>query len=1059
MIRTKTIILLTALLAVFSQVLPAQGRFTVKGKIVDDTGAPVTGASVIEQNSKNGAITDLNGNYAIQLSSGNAKVEVSCLGMVSQTIDVGGRKVIDIVLMTDTEALEGVVVTALGIKRDEKALGYAISAVSNEELTAAHEANIMSAMMGKVAGVDITTTTAGPTGSTRILIRGNSQLSGSNLPLFVVDGIPVDNQTIGEEPGKWGGYDYGDVMSSLNPDDIESISVLKGPSASALYGSSASNGVIMITTKSAAKKNRVGVEISSSVSIVNLLTQFDDYQRVYGMGRNGQAPVDLAGAMGIAQTSWGGKLDPNLETYIFNGETMTYGNRNNNILSFFQTGVTYSNSVSLSKATDTNSFRLSFSDNRSSDIVPNAHLNKSSIFFKGTQKFGKKLTAEVSATYSMEDVLNRPALSDAPNNIGNAIIGIAPNFDQKWLASKYKDENGRYYDWNGNAYRLNPYWVINEMQNCSDRNRLIGQAKLNWEILKGLNLSVRGGIDTYAFNALEFTPKTTPKVEDGELIQRYNNMFQSNLEAMLNYKKQFGKLDFNAFVGANLLQYSNDVVYIKAQKHVSPEVIDISGFETKNISHSLYRKEKRSLFGQVSLGWDNTYYIDATLRNDVSSTLAPANRSYWYPSVSGSVILSNMFEHGNWLSFAKIRGSWANVGGDTSPYQLDLLYGLKSMTLGSSSLGTATGTGAIPKYDIKPTSTNSWEAGLDLRFFAERLSLDVTYYKQNTTDQIMSMPVSVTTGRKTALINAGEIENKGVEITLGATPVKTGSLQWDLTATYSHNENMVISLHEQVENYELAAARWANAYIYAMEGQPYGAIVGKKILRAPDGSMLLNAQGMPQFEESVSVLGNGNYDHIIGLTSSLSFKNFKFTAVFDAKFGADVYSMSTMTAHANGTATATLEGRAEWYASEQQRMAENKSSAEWVPTGGYVAKGVQLGPVVDDVQTYVENTTPVNPQLYWQSFQDNSPEPFIMDASYVKLRELSLSYRIPKRITSVLRLESVTLSAYGRNLAILYKNINNIDPESTYNNGNGKGFEYGSLPSRRNFGFGINVKF
>lgn len=1059
MIRTKTLLLVTAIMMVFSQVLPAQGKFTVKGRIVDETGVAVIGASVIEQGTKNGAISDVNGNYTIQLPSSNVNLEVSCLGMESQLLAVAGRSRLDIVMKSDSEVLEGTVVTALGIKRDEKALGYAISAVSNEDLTAGHEANIMSAMMGKVAGVDITTTAAGPTGSTRILIRGNSQLSGSNLPLFVVDGIPVDNEVIGGEVGKWGGYDYGDVMSSLNPDDIESISVLKGPSASALYGSSASNGVIMITTKSAAKKNRLGVEISSNVSIVSLLTQFEDYQRVYGMGRNGEAPIDFAGAMGVTQTSWGGKLDPNLETYIYNGEMKNYGNINNNILSFFQTGVTWNNSVSLSKATDTGSFRLSISDSRSTDIVPNSTFNKSSIFFKGMQKFGKRLTAEVSATYSMEDVMNRPALGDDPSNIGNSIIGIAPNFDQKWLASKYKDENGRYYDWNGNAYRLNPYWVINEMHNTSDRNRLIGQAKLNWEIIDGLNLSVRGGLDTYNFTALEHTPISTPKVEEGQLIQRYNTMFQSNLEAMLSYKKTFGKLDFNAFVGANLLQYQNNVVYINATKHVSPEVIDIAGFETKNISHSLYRKEKRSLFGQVSLGWDNTFYLDATLRNDVSSTLAPKNRSYLYPSLSGSVILSNLFQHGSWLSFAKIRGSWANVGGDTSPYQLDLLYGIKSISLGGSSLGTATSTGAIPKYDIKPTSTNSWEGGVDLRFFGDRLTFDFTYYKQNTTDQIMSMPVSMSTGRKTALINAGEIENKGVEITLGATPVKVGGFQWDLTATYSHNDNMVKSLHEQVPDYELAAARWANAFIYARAGEPYGAIVGKKVLRAPDGSMLLNANGMPQFEEGISVLGNGNYDHIIGLTNSFSYKNFRLTAVIDAKFGADVYSMSTMTSYYNGTSKATLEGRAEWYASEQQRLAENKTTSEWVPTGGYVAKGVQLGPVVDGVQTYVENTVPVNPQLYWQAFQDNSPEPFIMDASYIKLREVSISYKIPTKLTSKIGLESVSVSAYGRNLAILYKNINNIDPESTYNNGNGKGFEYGSLPSRRTFGFGINVKF
>lgn len=1037
----------------------AQNGFSVNGKIVDDSGTAVIGASVIEKGTGNGAITDIDGTYSIRVSSSNAVLEVACLGMISQEISLAGRSVVNVTLLPDSQILEGVIVTALGIKRDEKALGYAISALDNDELTAGHEQNVMSAMMGKVAGVDITTTSAGPTGSTRILIRGNSQLSGSNLPLFVIDGVPVDNSAIGEEPGKWGGYDYGDVMSSLNPDDIENISVLKGPSASALYGSSASNGVIMITTKSANKQERLGIEVASSVALVNVLTQFDDYQRVYGMGRDGEAPVDFVTAQGVSQTAWGGKLDPSLKTYIYNGEMKDYGNKNNNILSFFQTGVTFTNSVAMSQSDENSSFRLSVSDMRSSDIVPNSTLTRTSLFFKGTQKFGKKLTAEVSATYTMEDVVNRPALGDASNNIGNAIIGIAPNFDQRWLASKYMDDNHNYYDWNGNSYRFNPYWVINEMQNKSGKNRLIGQAKVTWDIIDGLKLSARGGLDTYNFNAFEYTPISTPRTESGSILQRTNIMSQTNLEAMLSYSKNIGKLDINAFVGGNLMQYENDVLTITAKNHVAADVIDISGFELKENSHSLARKEIRSLFGQASFGWNNIYYLDATIRNDVSSTLAPDKRSYWYPSVSGSAILSNMFNHGNWLSFAKLRASWANVGGDTSPYQLSLLYGLKTFTLNNKSLGTATLSGSIPNYSIKPTSTDSWEVGTDLRFFGERLTLDLTLYKQNTTDQIMSMPVSVATGRKRALINAGEIENKGIEITFGGTPVQTKDFGWDITATYSHNVNMVKSLHEQVPDYELAAARWANAFIYALAGQPYGAIMGKKVMRAPDGSLLLDDKGMPQFEENVSVLGNGNYDHIIGLTNTFTYKGLKLSAVIDAKFGADVYSMSTMMSYVNGTAKETLQGREEWYASEQQRKSQNISSDDWTPTGGYVAKGVQLGPVIDGVQTYIDNTVPVNPQLYWQAFQENSPEIFIKDASYVKLREVSLSYRIPARLTNKLKLESVSLSAYGRNLAILYKNINNIDPESTYNNGNGKGFEYGSLPSRRTYGFGINVKF
>ncbi len=597
------------------------------------------------------------------------------------------------------------------------------------------------------------------------------------------------------------------------------------------------------------------------------------------------------------------------------------------------------------------------------------------------------------------------------------------------------------------------------MQNKSSKNRLIGQARFTWQIYKDLKFSFRGGLDTYNFEAFEYTPVSTPRSVTGEISSRNTVLMQSNLEAMLTYAKKIGRFDISAFAGGNLMSYRNDINVVSGTNHVAADVIDISGFENREIVHSLYRKQIRSFYAQASVGFDETYYLDATVRNDVSSTLAPGNRSYWYPSVSGSMIFSNLFKHGSWLSFGKLRASWALVGGDTGPYRLDLLYGLRAFTLNGSSLGTATVTSSIPDYNLKPTSTNSGEIGLDMRFFNNRLNVDLTLYLQNTRNQIMSMPVSVSTGRKTALINAGEIENKGVELTLGGVPVRAGGFEWEINGTYSSNVNKVKSLHEMVPDYELAAARWANAFIYARAGEPYGAIVGKKILRAPDGSMLLNDAGMPQFEEEVSVLGNGNYDHIIGLSNTFSYKGIKLSVVFDAKFGADVYSMTTMSSYVNGTATATLEGREGWYQSEQQRKAEGKTSGDWTATGGYLAKGVKFGPVIDGVQTYIPNDTYVDPQLYWQTFQENSPEPFIIDASYIKLREMSLSWTLPARWTNKLRIESIALSAYGRNLAILYSKLKNIDPESTYNNGNGKGFEYGSLPSRRTFGFGLNIKF
>ncbi|MCD7936639.1 MAG: SusC/RagA family TonB-linked outer membrane protein [Tannerellaceae bacterium] len=1050
------ILFLTAILLIGRMPVAAQNNITITGNVLYADKEPIIGASVLEAGTLNGVITDVDGKFSIKVSSANTTLVVSYLGMKTEQIKTNGKTQLTILMEEDRILIDDVVVTALGIKRESKALGYAVASVDNETLTAANEQNVMSALMGKVAGVDISGTTAGPSGSTRVLIRGNSQLSGSNQPLYVIDGMPVDNTEL-DGAGKNGGYDYGDVMSSLNPDDIENISILKGPSASALYGSRASNGVVLITTKSGQGKKGIGIEFSSNVSFVKLLTYFDDYQRVYGQGRDGQPPLDWQSASGTTQVAWGGKLDPNLTVPIYNGEMKSYGNVNNNILSFFNTGVTATNSIAFTKSADDHALRLSISNMQNKDIVPESKLQRTTVTFKGNTKIGKNFTIEAQATYTDEGVNNRPALADSPNNLGNALIGIAPSFDQKWLASNYKDESGRYNEWNGDKYRINPYWIIHEMTNESRRNRLIGQARLSYEIIPDLVASVKAGVDTYTFRVTEFTPRYTPDVLEGALKERNNNVLQYNYEVMLRYRKKINKFDLSGFIGGNLMQYRFESMIQTGRNQIVPELEDITNYSTIETEHILSRKEVRSLFGQASAGYNDIVYVDVTLRNDVSSTLNPDNRSYVYPSVSGSLIFSNMFAHDKWLTFGKVRASWAKVGGDTDPYRLSLEYGLKSYTVNGVPLGQIT-SGTVPFNDLKPTSTYSMEVGLDVKFFDNRLGLDLTLYKQTTKDQILSLPISQTTGYNRAMINAGEITNQGIEVALTGVPVQTRNFSWTTNLNFAKNVNKVVKLHEDVKDYELAAARWANAFIYASEGEAYGVIVGKKLQRTEAGEIIFE-NGLPTYEENVSVLGNGNYDFTLGFRNVFNYKNLSASVLVDMKFGADVYSMSMMQAHLKGTSKNTLEGREEWYASEQARLAANASVGDWQPTGGYLGQGVKL--VVDENgnESYVPNDVYVNPYNYWNSIHNNSPEPFIYNNSYIKLRELSFSYTFPKKWLLNTPVESVSLSAYGRNLFLLYSKLKNIDPESSYNNGNGQGFEYGSLPSRRTFGFGINVKF
>jgi TonB-linked SusC/RagA family outer membrane protein len=1034
----------------------AQKNQQISGVVKTQDNEPVIGASIKEVGSNRGVITDAHGNFNLTLSQDNASLYISYIGLSPQEVKVNNKTFIEVFLKDSDIMLDEVVVTALGIKRESRALGYAVSEVKGEDLTSGRETNIMSALSGKVAGVDISTTSAGPSGSTRVIIRGNSELSGDNMPLYVVDGVVMDNTQLGEADRN-GGYDYGDGLSAISSDDIESISVLKGASASALYGSRATHGVVLITTKSGIKRTGIGVEFSSNISTTHLLSQFDDYQRSYGQGRNGEPPLDMSTAQQTTQTSWGAKLNPDITTYIYNGKLKTYENIPNNILSFFRTGSVITNSLSFSGGNDVSNFRVSLSDMRNFDIVPNSDMNRTSFMVRGNSQLGSKLTIESRVNYTIENVNNRPALSDSPNNIGNSIIGIAPNFHQEWLSENYIDEYGRYVDWNGgNIYRMNPYWVINEMSNTSRKNRVLGYLQLNYKLAPFLDIQVKGGTDFYGFEASLYSPRYTPTAANGEMQVKQSNVSESNVEALVRFNKRINKFNISAFAGGNIRYNERKTYENNGTDEVQAGIRSILNYVEKTLTYLYTRKQVNSLYGAVNLAYNDYAYIDFTLRNDVSSTLAPQYRSYIYPSVSGSFIFSKFFEIENtFLSFGKLRASWAQVGGDTSPYLLDLSYGLYDYSFQGIPLGQIKST-TIPNLYLKPTTTRSYEFGADLRFFKGRITLDAGYYKQSTTDQILSLSTSSAAGYGRAMINAGEIVNHGIEVSFSADIIKKKNFNWNTTVNLARNKNKVVSLHPDVKNYQLAAARWADAFIYAAEGEAYGVIVGKGFKRDEKGNVIFE-NGLPTYEDNVKILGNGTYDFTMGLRQSLHYKRFSLSVLFDLKWGADIYSMSTRLAHANGTSRNTLEGREAWYASEEQRKAANAAVAGWTATGGYVGEGVKnIGS--SDEPIYVKNDVYVDPQTYWQNVTTNTAEPFIYDASYIKLRELNLSYSLPARVLAKTPFVSVSLTFYGRNLLILYDSVKNIDPESNYNSGNGQGFEYGSLPSRRNIGFGLSVK-
>jgi TonB-linked SusC/RagA family outer membrane protein len=1032
--------------------LTQENRKNLTGKVSDQSGLPVIGANIIEQGTTNGTVTDINGDFSLSVDR-NAIIQISYIGYLEQEINTSGREKLNIILTEDTKTLDEVVVTALGIKREIKALGYAMQEVDGEELSGGHGINAMDGLTGRIAGVDLSTTTAGPSGSTRIIIRGNSELSGDNQPLYVIDGIPMDNTQLGSA-GKWGGYDMGDGLSSINPQDIESISILKGPSASALYGSRAAHGVILITTKTATQKG-LGIEFNSSLNVVTLASQFDDYQREYGHGRNGELPLTFEEGRGVSQSAWGARLDPNLNTYIYNGQQKPYANVENNILSFFREGVTVNNSLSLTSVSDKASVRLSVSDMRNNDIVPKSDMNRSSFMLKADGKLSEKLRIESRVNYTIENVNNRPALSDNPNNIGLSLIGLAPSFNQKWLSEGYKNDYGEYVDWNGgNIYRINPYWSINEMNNVSKKERVMGYIQANYELTKGLNFQLRGGTDFYKFRITEFSAAHTPVFPTGAMSESSADVSETNLEGLLTYSTKISEnFDFTGLIGGNLMHYNYERFTNTGEDEVVPGMKYIGNYNLKSLMYENPRKQIRSLYGAVNLGYKSMLYLDMTLRNDWSSTLNRGNNSYMYPSVSSSFVFSNLYDLNGLLSFGKLRASWAEVGGDTRPYMLNLNYGLLNYNFNELPLGQVS-SGSIPNLNLKPTRTYSYEFGLDLRFLNNRLNLDISHYNQKTRDQILDLSISNTSGFSTAIVNSGEISNRGIELSINATPLETKDFSWNIIVNYARNVNKVVELHPELDAFVLAEARWAGALIQAKEGEPYGAIMGAAFERDPDGNVIYN-NGLPVVGSDYKVLGHGVHDWTGGVGNFITYKGFRLGALFDVKWGASLYSMSSITAHANGISKETLEGRKEWYESEELRKQANLEPTEWTPTGGFIGKGV----VLNEDGSYSPNTTPVDPQDYWTSMlNSNTPEPFIYDASFIKLRELTLSYSLNKRLIATTPFTDVSFSLFGRNLWTFYSKTPNIDPESNYNNGNGQGFEYGSLPSRRTYGFSVSVK-
>ncbi|WP_300724564.1 SusC/RagA family TonB-linked outer membrane protein [uncultured Bacteroides sp.] len=1033
-----------------SHVTMAQQTLKVTGTVKDAV-STIIGASIVEKGTTNGTITDLDGNFTLNVKPG-AILEISYVGYKTQEVKVG-KGPINITLVEDSKMLNEVVVTALGIKRDRKALGYGVDEVKGESLTKAKETNVINSMAGRVPGLVVSQTAGGPSGSTRVILRGSTEMTGNNQPLYVIDGVPLDNTNYGSA-GTSGGFDLGDGISSINPDDIESMSVLKGPAASALYGSRASHGVILITTKKAGGKDQdtYSVEYNGTFTIDTQLAKWNDIQQIYGMGSNGSYSID---AVSNTNKSWGPKADGANMLNYFDGVSRPYLIIPDNVSGFFRTGFTATNSIIVGANHGKNGLRFTYTDMRNKDIVPKTHMSRDIFNLRANSSLGK-VDVDFSANYTREAVKNRPALGDSKSNIGKNLMTLATTYDQAWLKT-YQNENGEYSNWNGmDPYNVNPYWDVYKNSNSSKKDQFRFNGKAIWNITPNLRLQGTVGAEFNWFNFEDFKAPTTPGFEAGRMqISNFRNRMY-NFEFLALYNNHWGDFDFNATLGANLYKVNNQTTVTTAQDMKIRDVIALMSFNEISVEQSSYRKQINSLFGAVNVGWKHMLYLDATLRGDRSSTLPTSNNTYIYPSFSGSFVFSELIKDRDLIPYGKFRLSWAQVGSDTDPYQLGLVYTKSKFAYPGYTIGYINNS-TIPNRDLKPTKTNSFEMGLELKFLKNRIGLDFTYYTQISKNQIMGMASSWTSGYTYRLINAGEIENKGIEIALNTRPIQTKDFSWDLNFNFSKNSNKVKKLVDDVDMFELEKAPWLDVQVAAKVGENFGSIVGPDFKRNENGDILIDPQtGLPQYDKSNHVLGNASWDWTGGILTNFTYKNFSLAAVFDIKVGADLYSMSARAACESGKSLETLAGREEWYKSEEQRQAAGypKGSPDWKPTGGFIAPGV----IDNGDGTYRPNDIYINPEDYWMSVSRNAPAMFIYDNSYVKCREITLSYTFPKSWLKK-AIKGVTVSFVARNPFIVWKNIPNIDPDSNYNNTTGMGLEYGSLPSRKSYGLNVNLKF
>ena len=989
-------------------------RRTITGTVKDVNGESIIGANVSVEGTTLGTITDIDGAFKLDAPE-NGKLIISFIGYEKQEVSINKKNTFSITLKEDSEMLSEVVVTALGIKREKKALGYAMQEVKTDVFSENRSTSVSNLLQGKVAGVQISQSGSGVGGPTRIVLRGLNSLSGNNTPLWVVDGLPVlDNSNSNTQ------FSYSSGAADINPDDIESISVLKGANAAALYGSRAQNGAIVITTKKG-KEGKLQLEYNGYVSMSKAYDSYE-FQDVYGQGTNGQYALEASGSWGPKMT---GQMIPNWRKELYGDESYKeYAMlpQKNIIDDFFRTALNYVNSVSATGGNEKMNARFSFTDTRNQGILPNESMNKQNYNLNVEIK-NKYLTIGGKVSYFREKVKNRP--ETFYTGVWSHLIRLPRNIRLQDLQNPVGID-GYVVNWHGEdtEYR-NPYGLIaNGNGNELNRDRFQGQVTVVGNITDWLKITGRIGLDRISDNVETYMPYHAKAESPKDLMTVTNTASEElNADLMLNFDKRFKDFSLTANVGIATNYNKFKSLAGESGKAIIPNFVALSNGESKLAIQDFSSKRINSVLGNATLGYKGYAFLDVTARNDWSSTLPSSNWSYFYPSASLSGILSDIFELPKEY-FLKVRGSIAQVGNDTAPYALYNVYTLEA--LGNHTVGSSSNT--YPLADLKPEKTLSWEVGVDYRMFNNRLGIDFTYYRSTTTDQILSMTVPGSSGYASKKINAGKMESKGVELMVTGTPIQTKDWRWDVTLNWGKNTTRNVELDEKNKRYVFPLTTNVRVgKVVIDEGGKFGDIVSTAYKRNEDGRILVGDNGLPLIDtKSEKVIGNMMPEWTGSFGTTLSWKDIVFSALIDVRYGGQFLSMTDAYATGAGNSKRTLSGR-----------------------DGMVVNGI------------VENTKQVTAQEYYATIAGTYPvgEEFLHDATYVKLRELSIGYTLPKIWFRNTPITNVKVSIVGRDLFNIYKAAP-VNAEFAQNSQDVfQAFELAALPSTRTVGFSLNVKF